>query len=89
MAIQLSKDAKTIIDAAVASGRYASPEAVIEAGLALLAGREDALQRLRKEIREAIEEGGSLTDEEVAAGIEAELDQWEQQRSSASTRAAE
>lgn len=89
MAIQISKAAKAIIDNAVASGQYASPEAVIEAGLALIAQRDEAQQRLREEIRRAIEEGGSLTDEEVAAGIEAELDQWEQRRKPAAARSAE
>jgi phytoene dehydrogenase-like protein len=38
------------------------------------------LAALREEINRAYEEGGSYTDEEVAASIEATLDEWEQKR---------
>jgi len=38
------------------------------------------LAALRADIDRAYEEGGSYTDEEVEASIEAELDEWEQKR---------
>ncbi len=41
------------------------------------------LAALRKDINDAIERGGSYTDEEVAASIEATLDAWEQKRKDA------
>lgn len=41
------------------------------------------LAALRKDINDAIERGGSFTDEEVEASIEARLDAWEQKRKGA------
>jgi signal recognition particle GTPase len=38
------------------------------------------LEALRETINRSIAEGGSYTDEEVAAGIEASLDEWERER---------
>jgi signal recognition particle GTPase len=38
------------------------------------------LDALRETINRSIEEGGSYTDEEVEAGIEASLDAWERKR---------
>jgi len=38
------------------------------------------LAALREEINRAYEQGGSYTDEEVEASIEARLDAWEQKR---------
>ena len=88
MTIPISTDAKAIIDAAVASGQFASPEAVVDAGLRLLAVHDRKVAELRASIQAAIERGGSFTDEEVEAAIEAELDVWEQD-SERKTRAAE
>jgi phytoene dehydrogenase-like protein len=41
------------------------------------------LAALRADIDRAYEQGGSFTDEEVEASIEAELDAWEQNRKGA------
>ena len=41
------------------------------------------LEALRKDIDYAYEQGGSYTDEEVEASIEAALDEWEQKRKDA------
>ena len=41
------------------------------------------LEALRADINRAYEEGGSYTDEEVEASIEAALDEWEQKRKDA------
>ncbi len=88
MAISLSKTANAILEAEVASGRFDTPEAAIEAGLALLAERQRQYVALRESIQTAIAEGGSFTDDEVAAAIEDELDDWEREQA-AKPRAAE
>ena len=88
MTISLSDDAKAIIDAAVASGQFASPEAVVDAGLRLLVIHDRKVAELRATIHAAIARGGSFTDEEVEAAIEADLDEWER-ANGRSTRAAE
>lgn len=88
MTISLSKEAQAIVEAAVASGRYPTPEAAIEAGLELLAARDRTNSKLRASIQAAITRGGSYSDEEVEAAIEAELDEWEKENSKA-PRAAE
>jgi len=41
------------------------------------------LETLRQTINRSIEQGGSCTDEDVAAGIAAELDAWETRRKGA------
>jgi hypothetical protein len=41
------------------------------------------LAALREDINSAIERGGSFTDEEVEASIDATLDDWEQKRKGA------
>jgi hypothetical protein len=48
-----------------------------------IAGSDDSvaqLNELRETLKNSIERGGSYTDEEVAAGIEARLDAWERDR---------
>lgn len=49
----------------VASGRFASGDAVVRAGLRLVEEREARLKALRDHVDAAIAEGGSYTDEEV------------------------
>jgi antitoxin ParD1/3/4 len=80
MTLSLNKTAQAIVDAAVASGRHASPEAAVEAGLALPAEREKKLAWLQDELQRSIAEGGSHTGDEVAESVEAALDNWERQR---------
>ena len=77
MTIQLSKASQSIIDEAVASGQFASPEAVIDAGLKLLAERESKHAWLRDKIQASIAQGGSHTMDEVMAEVDADLDAWE------------
>ena len=60
----------------------------IEAGVIANSGlsaeeREAKLASLRQMIHDSIERGGDFTDEDVAAGISAALDVWEQGRKSA------
>jgi putative addiction module CopG family antidote len=70
MTISLSKEAKAIVEAAVASGQYAAPEAVLDASLLLLADRQQKLAWLRNKIQRSIERGGSVAPEVVDAEIE-------------------
>jgi antitoxin ParD1/3/4 len=81
MTISLTKKAQSYIDAAVASGQYASAEAVLEAGLALLADRDRKLHWLRDKVQQSIAEGGSHTLDEVLAEVDSDLDAWELQQS--------
>ena len=83
MTISLGDDANAIIDAAVASGQFASPEAVVDAGLRLLAERERKLDWLRKKIRksiDSIEQNGGLTDEEVGNSLDQLLEEAERKQ---------
>jgi hypothetical protein len=48
-----------------------------------IAGSDDGvtqLNELRETLKNSIERGGSYTDEDVAASIEARLDAWERER---------
>ena len=88
MTIELSKEAEAVIDAAMASGQFASPEAVVDAALRLLAIHDRKVAELRATLQDAIARGGSFTDDEVDAAIDADLDEWER-RHGKSARAAE
>ena len=57
------------------AGQFASPEAVIDAGLHLLAEREGKLAWLRNKIQASIAQGGSHTDEEVGDYLDRMLDE--------------
>lgn len=50
---------------AVESGRYGSASEIVREGLRLVEEREAKLAALRAKINAAIEEGGSITDEEL------------------------
>lgn len=75
MTISVAKQTQVLIDAAVASGRYDSPEAVVEAGVALLADRDEKLAWLRNKIQRSIEVGGSFSDEEVGDYLDKQLEE--------------
>lgn len=63
---------EAFIDAAVKNGRYASASEVVREGLRLVEEREAKLQSLRDTLNASIAAGGSRTDEEVGAALEAE-----------------
>lgn len=50
---------------AVESGRYGSASEIVREGLRLVEEREAKLAALRAKINAAIEEGGSITDDEL------------------------
>ena len=68
------------VDELVRAGRYGTASEVMREGLRLVEEREAKLQALRDTLNASIARGGSLSDEEVAASVEAELDAWEQER---------
>ena len=60
------KEAEAVIGAAVASGRYAAREQVIDAGLTLREAQQQKLAWQRNKVQRSIERGGSHAD--VGAG---------------------
>ena len=65
MNIAIDEHFDRFIQDQIASGRFESGEAVVEAGLRLVEERESKLQALRDHVEAAIAEGGGYTDEEL------------------------
>lgn len=65
MHVEIAAEHQRIVDEAVRSGRYGSPEEVIAVGLRLLEEQERKFADLRRSIQEALAEGGEVTDEEL------------------------
>jgi antitoxin ParD1/3/4 len=59
------------VERAVKSGRYGSASEVVREGLRLVEEREARLRALKETLNASIAEGGSYTDDDVAAAIEA------------------
>ena len=59
------------VEQAVKSGRYGSASEVVREGLRLVEEREARLRALKETLNASIAEGGSYTDDDVAAAIEA------------------
>ncbi|CDZ73080.1 type II toxin-antitoxin system ParD family antitoxin [Neorhizobium galegae] len=62
------------IEEAVQDGRYGSASDVVREGLRLVQERESKLSALRETIQSSIAAGGSHTDEEVEAFLDAEAE---------------
>jgi antitoxin ParD1/3/4 len=75
MNVSVGQRWEEFVASVVATGRYGSASEVVREGLRLVEEREARLQALRDTLNAAIERGGSHTDEEVAAAVEAALDQ--------------
>jgi antitoxin ParD1/3/4 len=73
MNVSVGKRWEDFVSDLVASGRYGSLSEVVREGLRLVEEREAKLAALRQTLEASIEQGGSYTDEEVAAAIEARL----------------
>ena len=59
------------VERAVKSGRYGSASEVVREGLRLVEEREARLRALKETLNASIAEGGSFTDDDVAAAIAA------------------
>jgi antitoxin ParD1/3/4 len=73
MNVSVGKRWEDFVSGLVNAGRYGSSSEVIREGLRLVEERETKLAALRRTLDAAIERGGSVTDEEVAATVEAAL----------------
>jgi antitoxin ParD1/3/4 len=62
---------QAFVERAVQSGRYGSASEVVREGLRLVEEREARLRALSDTLNASIAEGGSLTDDDVAAAIDA------------------
>lgn len=74
MNVSIGRRWEEFVASAVETGRYGSASEVVREGLRLVEEREAKLQALRDTLNASIERGGSHSDEEVAAAIEAALD---------------
>ena len=79
MEVAIGERWESFVQDAVRDGKFGSASDVVTEGLRLVEEREAKLQALRETIQASIARGGSHTDEEVAAAVEAELDEWERE----------
>lgn len=77
MDVPIGERWQPFVTAAVETGRYTSVGDVVTEGLRLVQQQEERLQALRQMVEESIARGGSFTDEEVAAAVEAALDEMD------------
>ena len=73
MNVSIGKRWEGFVDDAVRTGRYGSASEVVREGLRLVEEREAKLSALREIVSAAIEEGGSFSDDEVAAHLTREV----------------
>ncbi len=59
------------VESVVKEGRYGSASEVVREGLRLVEERETKLLALRQTLNESIAEGGALTQDEIAAALDA------------------
>jgi antitoxin ParD1/3/4 len=71
MNVSIGERWEDFVERAVKSGRYSSASEVVREGLRLVEERETKLQALRRTLDASIAEGGSCTDDDVAADLEA------------------
>lgn len=74
MNVSVGQRWEKFIEQAVQDGRYGSASEVVREGLRLVEEREAKLAALRETIQQSIAEGGSYTDEEVEAFLDAEAE---------------
>lgn len=65
MNVSVGQKWEAFVADAVKSGRYGSASEIVREGLRLVEEREAKLAALRAKINAAIEEGGSISDEEL------------------------
>ncbi|MGO4440242.1 type II toxin-antitoxin system ParD family antitoxin [Rhizobium sp. RAF56] len=70
MNVSIGKRWEEFVEKAVEAGRYGSASEVVREGLRLVEEREAKLIALRREIAEAVAEGGYVTEEEMTAALD-------------------
>jgi antitoxin ParD1/3/4 len=71
MNVSIGERWEDFVERVVKSGRYASASEVVREGLRLVEEREAKLQALRDTLKASIAEGGTNTDEELGAFLDA------------------
>lgn len=72
MNVSIGERWEGFVESVVKSGRYGSASEVVREGLRLVEEREAKLQALRQTLSDSIAEGGSLTEGEMTAALDAE-----------------
>lgn len=80
MNVSIGERWEAFVAAAVETGRYVSASDVVTEGLRLVQEREERLQALRDSVNSAIEDDVWYSDAEVAAAVEAALDEEDTKR---------
>ena len=75
MNVSLGKRWEEFVAGLVSTGRYGSSSEVVREGLRLVEEREAKLKALRNTINQSIERGGSYTDDEVGAAVDAKAEE--------------
>ena len=71
MNVSIGERWEGFVESAVKSGRYGSASEVVREGLRLVEEREARLRALRNTLNESIAEGGSFSDDDLAAALDA------------------
>ena len=79
MNVSLGSRWEGFVDEIVKKGRYGSASEVVREGLRLVEEREAKLRALQDTLNSSIAEGGSYSDQEIDAAIEAKADQLSRQ----------
>jgi antitoxin ParD1/3/4 len=77
MNVSIGERWENFVEGALKTGRYGSASEIVREGLRLVEEREAKLQALRDTLNASIARGGSRSDEDVGASIDAALDEWE------------
>lgn len=72
MNVSIGERWEEFVSEVVKNGRYGSASEVVREGLRLVEEREAKLRALRETVQAAIDEGGSLSDDDIDAAIEEE-----------------
>jgi antitoxin ParD1/3/4 len=71
MNVSVGQRWEEFVDSAVRSGRYGSASEVVREGLRLVEERETKLKALQETLSRSIAEGGSFSDAEIGATLDA------------------
>lgn len=79
MNVSLGDRWEKFVEATVQTGRYGSASEVVREGLRLVEEREVKLTALREMLNASIEQGGSVTEDEIDTALAAEADRLSRQ----------